>query len=235
MKRSYKGEAPQSFQDWIRTEEEVYNEKPAFDALRAPEKNELRRVLLKEQGFLCAYCGRSLASDFSDSHVDHFWPQATFDGRTHPDDRRLDHGNLFQSCGPASLPGMLSKFPHSTCGDAKSDWYDEQSFVIPSDEGCEERFAYDASGRIGAKNGSDGGAWNMIGALELDHPALRNERKKVIQELERTFFSAQPDWGEVEREIFFLSATDEEGRQTGFAQVARRYLEEERNAGLRGE
>ena len=235
MKRSYKGEAPQSFQDWIRTEEEVYNEKPAFDALRAPEKNELRRVLLKEQGFLCAYCGRSLASDFSDSHVDHFWPQAAFDGRTHPNDRRLDHGNLFQSCGPASLPGMLSKFPHSTCGDAKSDWYDEQSFVIPSDEGCEERFAYDASGRIGAKNGSDGGAWNMIGALELDHPALRNERKKVIQELERTFFSAQPDWGEVEREIFFLSATDEEGRQTGFAQVARRYLEEERNAGLRGE
>ena len=51
----------------------------------------------------------------------------------------------------------------------------------------------------------------MIGALELDHPALRNERKKVIQELERTFFSAQPDWGEMEREIFFLSATDEEG------------------------
>ena len=232
MKRSHKGALPQSVKDWIRSEKEIYNENPAFDALRAPEKDELRRVLMREQGFLCAYCGRSLASNFSDSHVDHFWPQAVFDGRTHQDDRRLEHGNLFQSCGPASLPGMLMKFPHSTCGDAKGDWYDEERFVIPSDERCEERFVYDASGRIGAKDGSDWGAWNMIEALKLDHAALRNERKRVIQELERAFFSAGPDWGEVEREILCLRGIDDEGRQTGFAQVARRYLEEERDAGL---
>ena len=224
-KRSYKGDAPQSFVDWIKGEEAVYGEKPTFDTLRAPEKDELRLVLLKEQGFLCAYCGRSLSSDFLDSHVDHFWPQAVFNGRAHPDDRRLDHGNLFQSCGPTSLPGLLGKPHHSICGDAKNDWYNEQEFVIPSEEGCEERFVYDPSGRIDATNSLDRRALNMVGALELNHPALSNQRKKVIEELEQTFFSNQPDWREVDGEIVELSRKDEEGRQTGFAQVARRYLD----------
>ena len=232
MKRSYKGEAPQSFQNWISKEEEVYEEKPKFDALQVPEKNELRCVLLKEQGFLCAYCGRSLASDFSDSHVDHFWPQAVFNGTTHPDDRRLDHNNLFQSCGPGSLPGMSEKFPYATCGDAKGDSYDELDFVMPSEANCEERFSYDGSGQISAKSTSDKGASNIIRALRLDHPSLNNERKKVIQDLEQVFFSSGPDWGEVEREILNLDATDEEARMMGFAQVARRYLEDERDAGV---
>ena len=229
MKRSYKGAPPRSFLDWIEGEEGIYGGRPEFESLRSPEKDDLRRALLREQGFLCAYCGRSLASDFSDSHVDHFWPQAVFNGCDHPDDRRLDPDNLFQSCGPGSLPGMADRFPHVTCGDAKGDWYDERDFVMPSESDCEDRFVYDGSGRIDTKDPTDVAARNMIKALKLGHPGLDNERRKVIQGIERDLLSAGLDWNEVEREITSLNAPDKEGRLVGFAQVARRYLEEERD------
>ena len=232
MKRSSKGAPPQSFLDWIRAEEKLFNCRPEFDDLKRPEKDHLRRMLLQEQDFLCTYCGRSLASDFSDSHIDHFWPQAVFNGRDHPDDRRLEHDNLFQSCGPSSLPGMAETFLSSTCGDAKGDWYDEQDFVMPSDAECEHRFIYDGSGRIETKNPSDRAARNMIEALKLDHPRLDNERKKVILDIERDFLSNGPDWNDVEMEIISLNTPDDEGRLIGFAQVARRYLEEERGERL---
>ena len=229
MKRSSKGAPPRSFLDWISAEAREFDRKPEFDDLKRPEKDDLRRTLLVEQCFLCVYCGRSLDSDFSDSHIDHFWPQSVFNGSDHPDDRRLEHDNLFQSCGPGSLPGMAERFRHATCGEAKGDWYDEQHFVIPSAPDCEDRFVYDASGRIGAKDPCDRAAVNMIAALKLDHPSLDSERKKVIQDIEQDFLSGRPDWSEVETEIGSSSATDEEGRMVGFAQVARRYLEEERD------
>ena len=210
----------------------MFESRPLFDDLRHPEKDHLRRILLLEQGLLCAYCGRGLASDFSDSHVDHFWPQSDFDGSGHRQDRRLDHDNLFQSCGPGSLPGMKKRFFSSTCGDAKGNWYHERDYVIPSNAGCEDRFSYDGSGAIGPKDPGDLGARNMIANLKLDDAGLNNERKKVIQSIEQDVLSKGPDWNEVERELGRLCSTDGEGRMTGFAQVARRYLEEERDESL---
>ena len=124
---------------------------------------------------------------------------------------------------------MACVFVHATCGDAKGNWFDEVYFVIPSDRACEGRFIYDGSGRINAKNPSDKAARNMIEALKLDHRGLDNERKKVIQNIERELLSIGPDWDEVEMEIVSLSTGDEKGRMVGFAQVARRYLEEERD------
>lgn len=207
---------------------EILNCKPEFGDFKTPEKDDVRRTLLPEQGFLCAYCGRSLASNFSDSHIEHFWPQAVFNGSDHPDERRLEHDNFFQSCGPASLSGMAEKFLHRTCGDAKGDWCDVHHFVISSDPGCEDRCSYDASGGIEANSACDRAARNMIEKLKLDHPSLANERKKVIHDIERDVLSNGPDWHEVQLEIGSLNTVDDEGRMTGFAQVARRYLEEER-------
>lgn len=229
MKRSLKGAPPKSYMEWMEEHERVYGSSPLFDDLKRPEKDDLRWTLLVEQGFLCAYCGRGLSSDFSDSHVDHFWPQAHFNGRDGREGRRLDHENLFQSCGPGSLPGMKEKFMAATCGDAKGNWYHERDYVIPSDPGCEDRFSYDGSGAIAPKNPADRGARSMIEKLNLEDAGLSNERKKVIQSIERDVLFKGPDWNEVEKELDRLRSTDEDGRMTGFAQVARRYLEDERD------
>ena len=103
---------------------------------------------------------------------------------------------------------------------------------MPSEENCEERFVYDGAGQISAKEAADSAACNMIRALRLGHGSLNYQRKRVIQDVERELFSAGMDWRDVEREIASLKETDERGRMTGFAQVARRYLEEEQAAGL---
>ena len=162
LKRSLKGAPPKSLLDWIEEHERVFESRPSFDDLKRPEKGDLRGTLLLEQEFLCAYCGRGLASDFSDGHVDHFWPQMHFDGSEDREDRRLDHANLFQSCDRGSQPGMKDRFLNSTCGDAKGNWYHERAYVIPSDPGCEDRFSYDGSGAIGPKDPADHGGRNMI-------------------------------------------------------------------------
>ena len=69
----------------------------------------------------------------------------------------------------------------------------------------------------------------MIEKLKLDDAGLNSERKKVIQSIEQDVLFNGPDWNEVERELGRLRSTDNEGRMTGFAQVARRYLEDERD------
>ena len=227
MKQSNKVEAPESVLNWIRVEEGRLGEKPAFATLQRPEKDDLRLTLLKEQGFLCAYCGRALSADFSDSHIDHFWPQTIFDGTGGHDDLRLDHDNLFQSCGPSSLPSRAARGLPYTCGAAKDDWYDEQHSIMPSEEDCELRFMYDAAGQVSPTEDDDQAARNMIERLRLDDAALNNERKKIVQELEQDVLGQSPTVLELREEIDSWLEVDEAGRLSGFAQVARRYLEVE--------
>ena len=117
VKCSNKGAAPKIFIDWVNGEQKTREHLPPYSDLQNPEKEAMRQSLMKEQGYLCVYCGRSLASDFSDSHIDHFWPQSIFNGKTHENgkiykDRRVCYSNLFMSCGRDSgLP--------ITCGRAK--------------------------------------------------------------------------------------------------------------------
>lgn len=230
MKRSYKRAAPPSFERWKRTQEEGTGLRPTFRDLQQPERNDVRDALLKEQNFLCAYCGRRLNPDHSDSHIDHFWPQRHFSGTPDPEgvtreDRRLNHDNFFLSCGPPSLPSKPS-LP-CTCGDAKGDWFDECYHVMPSDPDCESKFVYGNAGGIEPKNRDDVAAHNMIDNLNLRNEVLALERKKVIQEIEREILQSDAQPGDKADQINSWCSPDRTGMMTGFAQVVRRYFEEE--------
>ncbi len=68
----------------------------------------------------------------------------------------------------------------------------------------------------------------MIDVLKLDDPALEYARKKIVQEITRTFFSDYPaTTDEIQDEVDDLNTPDADGRLRGFSQVSRRYLEEE--------
>ena len=224
MKYSNKGAAPKIFIDWVKGEQKTREHLPPYSDLQNPEKEEVRQSLMKEQGCLCVYCGRSLASDFSDSHIDHFWPQSIFNGKTH-EDRRVCYSNLFMSCGRDSgLP--------ITCGRAKGNWFNRSDYITPSDPCCEGRFRYTGAGKIEPQNLCDTAAMNMIKMLNLNNLALKYARKQIIQYIARTFFSDDPDTtpattDEIQDEIDALNAANADGRLTGFSQVSRRYMEEE--------
>ena len=220
MKCSNKGAAPKIFIDWVNGEQETHGQLPPYENLQNPEKEAMRQPLIKEQGYLCVYCGRSLESDFSDSHIDHFWPQSIFNGKTH-EDRRVCYSNLFMSCGRDSgLP--------ITCGRAKGNWFNRSDYIIPIDPCCEGRFVYTGAGKIEPQNPCHTAAIQMIDILKLNDPSLVSERKKIVQYIMCTFFSDDPDTtDEIQNEIDDLNTPDAEGRLRGFSQVSKRYLEEE--------
>jgi hypothetical protein len=71
MKHVTKGAAPQEFETWKALANADWQ--PTYDNLCNPEKRVLHESLLREQGWVCCYCGQAVA--LHDSHVEHFRPQ----------------------------------------------------------------------------------------------------------------------------------------------------------------
>ena len=225
MKYCDKGEPPESFVLWLCREREHAGIEPSFDSLQNPEKREIIGKMFREQGFLCAYCGRSLEDVPRNFHIDHFWPQAHFDG-VHGPDRRLDYQNFFLSCG-ASFSSLKKDVLPRTCGEAKDNWYDEEFSIIPSEFGCESRFCYTGEGEVIRKRETDIAAENMIEILLLNDPGLAYDRKRIILEIEldmRVADAAGQSFGAI---LARWQARDADGRLSSFTQVACRYIEEE--------
>ena len=226
MKISRKGDPPKSFLIWKRAELEEAGLVPNFNSLQNPEKAELIQTLLAEQEHLCSYCGRPVGMSPRNCHVDHFWPQSYFDGNVGPD-RRLDHQNLFLSCGLSSSHNEEVRALPRTCGEAKNDWFDEVNHVLPSDENCERRFIYDGAGRIAPMDPDDLAARNMIERLNLNDASLVLDRKKVIVAIEGEF-EKEGNWEELQDELLcWWRKPDHEGKLVAFSQVRCRYVEEE--------
>lgn len=64
--------------------------KPSWDGLRAPEKSELHEALLREQDFICCYCGMRINRETS--HIEHLKPRTTYP------ELALEYSNLLASC-----------------------------------------------------------------------------------------------------------------------------------------
>lgn len=74
------------------------------EALR---KANLRESLLKEQGYICCYCGMKIGEIPGDTVIEHFLPK---DNNFHPE-KELDYKNLLASChgnGKTSHRGQIS-------------------------------------------------------------------------------------------------------------------------------
>jgi uncharacterized protein (TIGR02646 family) len=194
--------------------------------LRDRDKSGTHSALLNEQGYVCAYCGRAVNADRSDSHIDHFWPQAHFNGSAAPD-RTLDYDNFFVSCGPIREPGSRKTVPR-TCGDAKGDWFDPVSHIMPSDPNCERRFTYGATGEISPSVPGGQAALNMIKHLYLQEKGLQYERQQMIADVETAIEHGAMSRVSLADELrFWRTPKDALGRLPSLGDVAARYLETE--------
>jgi uncharacterized protein (TIGR02646 family) len=62
-------------------------------------KDELRLVLLREQGYLCCYCMRRIQAPIaSKMKIEHFKAESIYNGTNGNPDLTLDYMNLFASC-----------------------------------------------------------------------------------------------------------------------------------------
>lgn len=74
-------------------------------------KDEVRKALLKEQGYLCAYCMKRIEDDPLKTKIEHWKPQCILS-----EYERLDYNNLFICC-----TGHLQDIQSETCDSNKGD------------------------------------------------------------------------------------------------------------------
>ena len=221
MKYSAKGPPPPSFVAWL--DEANENWTPTWQALQNPQIGEVRGGLLTEQSYVCAYCGRGLKMDQTDSHIDHFRPRMHYNATT-GNDLTLDFSNFVASCGPPKV----RQHP-STCGDAKGNWFDENTYIAPWDPGCEPRFVYGPTGVV-TPAVEDAAAQRMIEVLALDHDSLVDERATVLAMIEADIAAGEITAVTAQAEVARWAAV-KAGRRIPFSHVAVQYLKTEFSLG----
>jgi uncharacterized protein (TIGR02646 family) len=211
MKHVVKGLPPVSFEKWKVTGDADWS--PTFEDLQNPEKQEVHQSLVREQYFVCCYCGRRIG--LSGSHIEHFRPQGECS------DLDLDYSNVHASCVRATPRGLPLH-----CGHAKGGQLDEALLISPLDHQCEQRFEYKLDGGITSSNPPDQPATYMISLLKLDIPLLRSYRQQVLIGV----FDAQFILNVTEAELLLLRdgfrRPDSDGHYPNLGHVVARYAEQ---------
>lgn len=166
MRRITKTHPPRELTEWRNENSEVNH---AYrDLLGTEAHHDLKSKLLQEQGWLCAYTGRSIDND--SCHVEHIKPQCECS-----EWEDVEYRNVV-ACFPAD-GGDLS---HGYGAPVKASWWDEQLFITPLSNECERRFSFVWSGHVHPSPEDHEGATETIKVLGLDEESLRQLRKARI-------------------------------------------------------
>jgi uncharacterized protein (TIGR02646 family) len=171
-----KGAEPEELRQW-KNDNATVPENLAYGALHGAVTRAIRRQMLTEQGYLCAYTmQRVLTTD--DCHIEHIVPQEQ-PPKSH--ERDLDYTNML-ACFPGNTPpkGWNPKYPYGAQRKGGTH-IDATSFVSPLSTDVEGRFHYVADGSI-RSDASDAAALNSINILQLNHGVLSELRKAAIEE-----------------------------------------------------
>jgi uncharacterized protein (TIGR02646 family) len=211
MKHVDKGASPPSFEAWKQLANDDWQ--PTYKSLPNPQKSELHDALLREQGWVCCYCGRSVSKE--DSHIEHFRPQDSYSPLA------LCYENLHASCVRDMEAGTP---PH--CGHAKADAFDEMLHISPLDASCEARFIYAGDGQILSADTADVNAAYMLKLLKLNAPLLRLRRQEVIQAIFDAEFVQAATVADLERLRDVFRRLDDSGHAQNFGHVVARFAEQ---------
>ena len=167
MRRIVKTHAPAQLTAWRRANCRGPNY--GFGHLPGAVKSALKVLLLREQGYLCAYTGRRIGD--GNSHIEHLKPQHLCETGEDVD--------YFNVVGAFPLNGGDKAYGYGA--PVKDNWWDSQFFVSPTDRYCEYRFSFSWSGKIGPAPSSHDGAKMNIDKLGLNNKGLRDLRRAAIR------------------------------------------------------
>jgi uncharacterized protein (TIGR02646 family) len=211
MRYIKKSDPPVSFTVWKGKANESWQ--PSWGNLQNPEKDVLRKALLREQGGLCCYCGCELREN--DCHIEHFRPQTDYSGLA------LVYENLHLSCLCDVKPGVPLH-----CGHAKADHFDENKTISPIEDDCEKYFSYSWTGEIVPSDKNDEKADYMRELLKLDIGLLRRQRAAALSSVFDVAFlgEATADDLQIIRQAF--CRRNDSGNFPPFAHVVSRFAEQ---------
>jgi len=122
-------------------------------------KQEIKELLLKEQGFLCCYCEERITEDNKSSHIEHLRPK----GMGEYARLKSSYSNLLCSCNSGS-----------SCGETKKN---STITITPLKPNCEDYFTYSYNGEM---EGINQDATETISILNLNSERLKIARYGVI-------------------------------------------------------
>jgi uncharacterized protein (TIGR02646 family) len=134
MKYIKKSKEPNSLAEW---NQRSSNRTRPWKSFASGVKSDVAASLLKEQGYICCYCG--IAIKRQHCHIEHFRPKSLYKDSTYV------YTNLISSC-----QGEDEKRPRTPvhCGHTKGNWFDETLMVSPLNPDCASYFKYSGSGEI---------------------------------------------------------------------------------------
>lgn len=171
MRYIKKGTAPDSLIQYIK------NENAYFDGCN---KEDIRKKLLEDQGFLCAYCMRRLHST-KDVKIEHMLPQSTL--RDNPK-KALDYKIMAGVCygnEQKTDSGKKRSKKELTCDSHKGNTVLEA--VNPFDDICIQKIKYEADGRIASEDEKLDHDLDVVLNLNYDGDGvyLMQNRKEVLR------------------------------------------------------
>jgi len=141
-------------------------------------KDDLASNLKYIQKGLCAYCEIKINDPLIGYHLEHIKPKSKFNNKT------FDYPNIILSC--FSSDNLNSKDPSISCGHHKLSNFDENLFISPINQNCNDYFDYDLLGKIKPKNGLDANdiakVTYTIDLLNLNSLRLVRKRNEIIDE-----------------------------------------------------
>ncbi|MCM1256543.1 MAG: TIGR02646 family protein [Roseburia sp.] len=179
MKKINKEDPPEWFEKWKQDYKNTYGKEPHYksdfstdDEDGKMRRQQLREHLIEEQGHICCYCMKKIFQN--NSHIEHFWPKASFPQKD------LEYNNMLASCNG---DGTISLDEH--CGHKKEDWWKE-NMVSPTEAEVENMFQYSVDGKIHSlpRKITTNIAQEMISHMGLDSFHLERNRRNAIESSE---------------------------------------------------
>lgn len=200
MRKIIKSKEPQEWTEYRLT--------PNVDYQSIPE---LRESLLKEQGYICAYCMRSIPNkdknSNEDSRIDHILSR-----ERHPN-KKLDYQNMVICC-----PGAISNDFH--CDKRKSE--NDITFSLFNDSFISTLKYNTKSGEIKSSNPEWNKEINTI--LNLNNELLKTNRLEVINGIISVLKSKQWKTGEIRKKLEDWDHKNKNGKYKSYCGIVVWYL-----------
>lgn len=186
------------------------------------EKDDVRKALLQEQGYLCAYCMRRI--DLKNMKIEHWKPQSILTEKA-----RLEYKNMLGVC-----------LGHKE-GDSKEDETcdshrgNEKLTVNPLDENTIRKIIYKVSdGTIFSKDDVIDKDLDKTLNLNCEKALLKLNRKRALTTLQQKLYELQGlgTWNKnlLDKHIQYYENVDKLGKKSEYAGILLWYLKKKRNS-----
>ena len=208
-----KNSPPSEFINFIRQTPQIH-----FDDIPSDIKEILRKSLLEEQGYLCAYCMSRIDNDHSTTKIEHY--------RARDNNNELDYSNLLAVCTGNSFGKIDGSYKHQHCDTRKG----EKSLNIdPQNAEHIAMIDYKSDGTIFSRtNPQFNDDFNKILNLNDDNGYLKFNRKTALRKFQEKIHNDFKDKtakvNYLKKALNFYSSLHD-GRRTEYCGIILHYIE----------